>query len=49
MNLKLCNGIIVPEASATLHDTDVELAIIDSAHEAKSRREYRGTLINGSE
>ena len=35
-----CNGIIVLEAAAMLHDTDAEFAIIDSAHEAKSRRKY---------
>ena len=44
MTQELCNGIIVLEAAAMLHDTDVEFAIIDSAHEAKSTRKcFYGT------
>ena len=35
MTLKLCNGIIVLEGIAMLHDTDAVFTIIESAHEAK--------------
>ena len=43
MTLELCNGIIVFEAAAMLHDTDAEFEVIDSA--LKERRKYRGTGI----
>ena len=45
MTLELCNGIIVFEVAAMLHDTEAEFVIIDFAHEAKSRRKYRGTFF----
>ena len=41
MTLELSSGIIVFEAAAMFHDTDAKFAIIDSAHEAKSRRKYK--------
>ena len=45
--LELCNGIIVFEAAAMLHDTDAEIAAIDSALKTKKRRKYRG-ISNGT-
>ena len=41
MTQELCKEMIVLEAAAMLHDTDAEFAIIESTHEAKSRRKYR--------
>ena len=38
MTLKLCNGIIVFETAAMLHDTDAKFAVLDSALKAKKRR-----------
>ena len=35
MTLELCNGIIVFEAAAMLHDTDAEFVVIDSAFKTK--------------
>ena len=40
MTLQLSNGFIVLEVAAMLHDIDVELTIVDSAYEPKSRHKY---------
>ena len=37
MTLELCNGIIIFEAAAILHDTDTKFAVIDSALSAKKK------------
>ena len=41
MTLELRREIIVLKAATMLHGSDAKFAIIDSAHEAKSRRKHR--------
>ena len=46
MTQELCNGIIVLEAAAMLLDVNAQFGIIDSTHEAKSRRTHCPPLTN---
>ena len=45
MTLELCNEIIVLEAAAMLPDNDSEFSSSDSAHEAKTQRWNRDTVL----